>query len=58
MVQGRSVTARERFAEELLDATDDFLPRSDARSLHRIDEETSEAAALQDVQGVDGGAPW
>lgn len=38
-----------RFTEELLDVTDDFLPRPDARSLHGVDEETSEAPALQDV---------
>lgn len=30
----------------------------DTRSLHSIDEKAPEAAALQEVQGVDGGAPW
>lgn len=43
---------------KVVDVTDDFSPRPDARRLHGIDEETPEAAALQNVQGVDGGAPW
>lgn len=33
-------------------------PCPNARSLYGIDEEAAEASALQDVQGVDGGAPW
>lgn len=35
-----------------------FSPCPDARSLHCIDKEATEATALQKVQGVDGGAPW
>lgn len=33
-------------------------PCSYAWGLYRIDQEASEAAALQHVQGVDGGATW
>lgn len=33
-------------------------PRPNARSLHCVDQEAAEAAALHDVQGMNGGAPW
>lgn len=33
-------------------------PCADAGRLHGVDKEAAEAAALHDMQGVDGGAPW